>query len=195
MFGKERSENRVPARWAVAALAVCVAAVGNAPVSAQTSSSSQTRRAADYAGPAKNLADGVATSLRADFPVKPTRLGTGPAVPAAADQMLPSGCTSGWLPTEVEAFAEATAETKSQMRLATSKKPVLRIVPSRARMDELDELNALDQAGRQRFGIQQRQLVAAAKERRHPTAISTGCPRCLELARTTGFAQHRVEHR
>jgi hypothetical protein len=54
--------------------------------------------------------------------------------------MLPSGCTSGWMPTEMKSFAEATAEPKSQspIRLATSKKASLGVVPSRVRLDALN---------------------------------------------------------
>jgi len=119
----------------------------------QSPSNLKTRRAAEYAGPANNLAHGVAAKLRSDLEQsqpgteagKPTRLGTGDGASAPAAQMLPHGCTSGWLPKEMESFAEATAapQTASPLRLAASKRPALRVIPSRARLDKLDALDDL----------------------------------------------------
>jgi hypothetical protein len=154
MFGTEISANRFSAHWVLTALLVSVTGEYKSTVLAQTPSHAPTPRAAVYAGPTEDLAEGVAKKLRADsnqaIPVttvahshaKPTRLGTGKDATTPAAQMLPPGCTSGWLPTEMENFAEATAEppTPSQLpiRLAASKKPSLVVLPSQARLDQLN---------------------------------------------------------
>lgn len=153
-----RSANPISARWVFATLIFGMGGLDAHTASAQSPSNLQTRRAVDYAGPGDSLADAVAAKLRGDLQQsnagdsaapspapKPTRLGTADTATAQAAQMLPPGCTGGWLPTEMESFAYATAapQPASPIRLAASKKPALRVVPSRARLNELDALDEL----------------------------------------------------
>jgi len=166
MSGSKISANRDWALWGLATLTLGFAGVCASHASAQTAASAQTRRAADYAGSSNSLADGVASKLRADWKhshsiatapahssPKPTRLGNGHADAVPASEMLPPGCTSGWMPTEMERFAEATAgpKTQSPIRLATSKKPTLAVVPSGARLDSLDESDSANASGGSNF--------------------------------------------
>jgi len=158
MFAIGRTANPLSARWVLAAVSLGVVGLDAHIASAQSPSHLHTRRAADYAGPTNSLAHGVAAKLRSELEQsqtgdtarpspapKPTRLGAGDVATPPAAQMPPLGCTSGWLPTEMDSFAVATAapQPASPMRLAASKKPALRVVPARAR---LDTLGALDES-------------------------------------------------
>lgn len=159
MFVQVRAANRIPARWVLAVLCIGSATASVSVTFAQSPSDPQARRASQYAGPTGSLSHGVAEQLRSDLNAaksgvanaQPTRLGTGVEPKADATQMLPPGCTSGWLPNEFQSFADATTGTTTAptqarpgtpARLASSKKPALRVFPSRARLDDLDDLMA-----------------------------------------------------
>lgn len=140
MVKSVKSSIRYLNRWIALTTVLCSIGLGHDTILGQSVNTGTSQRAGVYASPDKPLAQGVAVQLRADLSqmqggfrpasnaqtsAKPTRLGTGEVDSGLATDLLPPGCTSGWLPNEKETFVEATSDQRHRvpMRLARTKLP------------------------------------------------------------------------